>query len=122
MSVRADLDALINWYVRNDPNGKHVIPVCATENTVKHFARKGRKLGAPYMYRGYEIQPMRKPRKEWDQPSQQDLTPIDPNFPRARPNVERVVMRGEAGGPARVVIDLVAVEIEAEVNSEGEPR
>ena len=63
MTVRSSIDALIRWYETNAPvTAGRVLRVDATANTVRKFARKTR--GGPYMYRGREIVPARKPRKE----------------------------------------------------------
>lgn len=72
MSVRKDLDALIDWYEAHDPASGMRIAVSATRNTVRKFARCRR--GAPLFYRGREIVPTRKTRRERDQPpTQQEM-------------------------------------------------
>ena len=64
MSVRSDLDELIDWYEANTPQAGRVIHVVATRSTVKKFARKHGKRGGPWIYREREIVPVRKPLKE----------------------------------------------------------
>lgn len=58
MSVRKNLDELIRWYEAHRPNAGHEIPVNATANTVRRFARKLRR-GGPYTYRDRIIVPVR---------------------------------------------------------------
>jgi hypothetical protein len=60
MTIRSDLDELIDWYQIHQPLvvGR-VIPVVAAEATVAHFARKNGIRGGPYIYRGCEIVPIR---------------------------------------------------------------
>jgi hypothetical protein len=68
MSVRKDLDELISWFERNNPEASRSIQVLATPNTVRRFAKRkrdesGRVIrGGPFVYRGREIVPIRKPR------------------------------------------------------------
>lgn len=63
MSVKSSVDALIKWYETNAPvTAGRILRVDATASTVRKFARKVR--GGPYMYKGREIVPGRKPRKE----------------------------------------------------------
>lgn len=65
MTIRSDLDELIDWYEANQPLvvGR-VIPVAATEGTIAQFASKRRIRGGPYMYRDCEIIAVRKSRKD----------------------------------------------------------
>lgn len=57
MSIRSQLEEIINWYDEFAKSPPKVIAVCATANTVRKFARK--KNGV-YRFRGYEIHPIRK--------------------------------------------------------------
>jgi hypothetical protein len=64
MTIRSDLDELIDWYQVHQPHvvGR-VIPIVATEATVAQFARKNRVRGGPYIYRDCEIVPIARKRK-----------------------------------------------------------
>jgi hypothetical protein len=73
MSIRRQLDELIDWYEREGAaDAGRVIPVVATRATVKKFARKHGVRNGPWLYRGREIVPVRKPRKEREIPQQQE--------------------------------------------------
>lgn len=75
MSIRRQLDELIDWYEREgEPDAGRVIPVAATRATVRKFARKHGVRNGPWLYRGREIVPVRKPRKqrEAEAPQQQE--------------------------------------------------
>jgi hypothetical protein len=69
MSVRTDLDELIDWYERNTTAGVRTLQVCATANTVRKFARKARR--GPFTYRGQVIVPIRKSRNDRALPPEQ---------------------------------------------------
>jgi len=61
MSIRSDLDELIDWYEVHQPHvvGR-VIPVVASESSIAHFARKNGIRRGPYIYRNCEIIPIRR--------------------------------------------------------------
>jgi hypothetical protein len=60
MTIRADLDRLIDWYELHCRIVGRVIPLLAAKSTVAKFARKKRR--GPYMYRDCEIVPIGKAR------------------------------------------------------------
>jgi hypothetical protein len=62
MTIRSDVDRLINWYEKHCLIVGRVIPVIASKATVAKFARK-RRLG-PYVYRDCEIVPIGNARKK----------------------------------------------------------
>lgn len=68
MTIRTDLDLLIDWYDRHCRIVGRVIPVIAAPGTIGKFARKHRR-GGPFMYRGCEIVPIGRARNR-----RQDLT------------------------------------------------
>lgn len=45
MSVKTDLDELIDWYAVNKPDAGKSIPVRCTSSTVRKFAKRIRKGG-----------------------------------------------------------------------------
>jgi len=55
MTIHTDVDRLIDWYVNHSPTIR-VIPVIASPNTIRKFARKRRR--GPYIYRHFEIVPI----------------------------------------------------------------
>lgn len=57
MTIRTDLDRLIDWYIQHSPTTR-IIPVIAAPRTISRFARKRRR--GPYVYRNYEIVPIRR--------------------------------------------------------------
>jgi hypothetical protein len=56
MSIKTKVDELIDWYEENRPRAGKEIPIAATANTVRKFARK--KNGV-YRYRDRVIVPIR---------------------------------------------------------------
>lgn len=56
MSIRSQLNELINWYEQHAPKSGDSIKVCATANTVRKFARK---RDGVYRYRNRIIVPIR---------------------------------------------------------------
>lgn len=56
MSIRSQLNEIINWYDTYAKKPPKAIAVCATANTVRKFARK---RDGVYRYRGFEITPIR---------------------------------------------------------------
>lgn len=77
MNVRRALDELIDWYELHAPLAGQEIPVVASVNTVRKFARKRR--GQPYRYRERVIIPIRKSRRERQQDDQQQTLIASPN-------------------------------------------
>jgi len=69
MSIKRDLDDLIDWYEDNNPSAGQTIPVRARPSTLSKFAKK--KRGGPYTYRARIIVPVR-PAKEV--PAQEVIT------------------------------------------------
>lgn len=61
MTIREDLDRLIDWYEKHCHIVGRVIPVLAAPSTIRQFARK--KRGGPFLYRGCEIVPIGKARQ-----------------------------------------------------------
>jgi hypothetical protein len=83
VSVRKDIDELINWFEANNPRASRTLQVCATPNTVRRFAKRMRNADGriirhgPYIYRGREIVPIRKPRNQQPlQPEQIEATTL----------------------------------------------
>jgi hypothetical protein len=64
MSIRDDLDELIDWYEKYKPKAASEIPVRCTWHTLRKFCRKRRVRGGPWFYRDRVIIPIRKTRKE----------------------------------------------------------
>ncbi len=62
-SVRSNVDALIDWYERFNPSVRTVAVNCRPA-TLRKFCKKNGKRGGPWIYRGREIVPMRKPRRQ----------------------------------------------------------
>lgn len=62
MTVRSDLDQLIDWYEKHCAIAGRVLPVIAVAGTIRQFARKHWR-GGPFTYRGCEIIPIGKSRK-----------------------------------------------------------
>jgi hypothetical protein len=58
MTIRTDLDQLIDWYEQHCHIEGRVIPVIGARSTIGKFARKVR--GGPYIYRNCEIVPIRR--------------------------------------------------------------
>lgn len=56
MSIKKQLDALIDWYEAERPKAGKEIPVCATANTVRKFSKK---RDGVYRYRNRIIVPIR---------------------------------------------------------------
>jgi hypothetical protein len=75
MTIRSDLDELIDWYEQHCHIAGRVIPVIAARSTIHTFARKRR--GGPFTYRDCEIVPIRRARKRRpkNEPMQTELTP-----------------------------------------------
>lgn len=69
MTIRDELDQLIDWYERHSYIVGRVIPVAASARTVAKFALK-RRLG-PYVYRDCEIVPIGRLRRREDKPKNQ---------------------------------------------------
>jgi hypothetical protein len=61
MTIRSEVDRLIDWYEKHCLIVGRVIPVLASKATVAKFARK-RRLG-PYIYRNCELVPIGKARE-----------------------------------------------------------
>jgi hypothetical protein len=57
MTIRTDVDRLIDWYEHHCHIVGRVLPVLAASSTIGKFARKERR-GGPYLYRGCEIIPI----------------------------------------------------------------
>lgn len=57
MTIRDDVDRLIDWYERHCHIAGRVLPVLAASCTVRKFARKQRR-GGPFIYRECEIIPI----------------------------------------------------------------
>lgn len=58
MTIRSDLDQLIDWYEQHCQIEGRVIAVIAAPSTIRQFARKVRR--GPYIYRDCEIVPLRR--------------------------------------------------------------
>lgn len=71
MTIRDDLDALIDWYEEHCLIVGRVIPVIAVPSTISKFARKQRR-GGPFIYRDCEIVPVRRARKRRPEQEQVD--------------------------------------------------
>jgi hypothetical protein len=56
-TVREKLDELIDWYDKYKPEAGFVLPVNATAETIKKFARQEH---GKWFYRGREIVPTKK--------------------------------------------------------------
>lgn len=65
MTIRTDVDRLIDWYMEHSPTTR-VIPVIAAPNTIRKFSRKRRR--GPYIYRDFEIVPIRRSKTRRDTP------------------------------------------------------
>jgi hypothetical protein len=62
MTIRNNVDRLIDWYEKHCLIVGRVIPVIAAKSTIAKFARKQRR--GPYVYRGCELVPIGKERKK----------------------------------------------------------
>lgn len=58
MTIRTDVDQIIDWYEQHCHIEGRVIAVIAAASTVAKFARKMRR--GPYIYRDCEIVPIRR--------------------------------------------------------------
>lgn len=56
MSVKSDVDELLEWYVQHRPDVSHVAVNCRP-NTLRRFAKK--KRSGPYTYKGFELTPIK---------------------------------------------------------------
>lgn len=56
MSIRKDIDHWLNWHRTAGKEPPLRVPVFASANTIRKFARK--KRGGPYMYRKHVIVPL----------------------------------------------------------------
>jgi hypothetical protein len=65
MTIRTDVDQLIDWYVEHTSSTR-VVPVIASPRTIGKFARKRRR--GPYMYREFEIVPIRRAKVRRQEP------------------------------------------------------
>jgi hypothetical protein len=74
MTIRSDLDRMIDWYESHCHIVGRVIPVTAAKSTVAKFARKRRH--GPFIYRGCEIVPIGKARMRRQKQDAQQQTEL----------------------------------------------
>lgn len=74
MTIRAQIDRVIDWYEKHSFVVGRVIPVLAAPSTLRKFARKQR--GGPFIYRDCELVPIGKARdkRRRDANKQTELT------------------------------------------------